>query len=74
MSSFLIVYSRSSGEVHLRQFDGPNASREALEERFRLEAERQSRDTEIVVLNSDSEASIRRTHRRYFLREQAQSA
>ncbi|KAB1640571.1 hypothetical protein [Gulosibacter chungangensis] len=74
MSSFLIVYNRRSGHVKMRRFDGKSAAREALLERFRLEKSIEDPDVEVVALNSDSEETVRKTHSRYFQRENLDAA
>jgi hypothetical protein len=62
---FLVVYHRRRGElVRMTEYAD---ELEALGERFALERERGAdRSLEIVVLSSDSEETVRVTHRRYF--------
>jgi hypothetical protein len=64
---FLVEYQRSAGKlVRLLRFD--DADRERAE-RARLEVELRllgNADYEVVLLEADSEATLRRTHRRYF--------
>lgn len=62
MFSYLVVYNRLTGKVSLRQFDDAS---EAMSERMKAEVGK-SADTEVVVLTSDSEETLRRTHARYF--------
>lgn len=65
MNYFLIVYNRRSGQSAVREF-GPDEREAALHERFRLEAARDDRDIEVVVVGSPSLEVLRRTHGRYF--------
>ena len=65
MISFLVVFERSVGRVI--QMDQFGDKREALRGRFTAERRYQDQpDVEVVVLNADSEESLRRTHARYF--------
>ncbi|RWZ79853.1 hypothetical protein [Glutamicibacter sp. HZAU] len=66
MAGFVIQYHRFSGDRIVKEFDGPEGSREALLERLKLETERPNSDWEIVSLNSDSLETIKKTHSRYF--------
>lgn len=66
MSGFLIEYNRKSTGWRLTEFDGPDGPAQAITRRLELERERPSEDWEIAALVSDSEASIRVTHSRYF--------
>lgn len=65
---FLIRYNRKRGEtVSLTRFDDAEkavANRERLQLELRLN--RESIDDEVVILQTDSEATLRRTHARYF--------
>ena len=70
MSGFVIQYNRRTGASEVTSFTEPGGHREALQLRLRLEAERQDDDIEIVSIVSDSLDTVRRTHSRYFLREQ----
>jgi hypothetical protein len=65
MKYFLITYDRSTGAYSVKDF---GAMREhAMSARFQLEREhRADPEIEIVVLASDSQESIERTHPRYF--------
>jgi hypothetical protein len=67
VAHFLLVYSRSSGElIRQRTFDDDAA---ALRARFAAEDEFKERpDIEIVAFSAASEEDLRRTHARYFLR------
>ncbi len=75
---FLIEYNRSEGVlVTLRTFDDTqrqNAKELRLE--LELDLNRRAVDHEVVLLEADSEAALRRTHRRYFadLRELLKAA
>ncbi len=62
MTWFLIKYHRKTGAVQTQTFvEGESAMR------ARIELERSaSADEEVVVLSSDSEATLRSTHARYF--------
>lgn len=62
MTSFLVVYDRETGAVDVRRF--PDAA-DAMAARMEYEAHRRPVE-EVVVLSSDSEASLRKTHSRYF--------
>jgi hypothetical protein len=69
VAHFLLVYSRSTGEL-IRQlsFDDDAA---ALQARFVAEDEFKAQpEIEIVALSAASEEDLRRTHARYFLRLQ----
>jgi hypothetical protein len=65
---FLIEYNR--GEGHLVTFKkyGDAQLREAQDERLAIELElhRKGIQHEVVLLEAESEETIRRTHRRYF--------
>lgn len=62
MKSFLLIYDRLTGEVSVQAF--ADAS-EAMAARMRAESQA-GPNTEVVVLSSDSEASLHQTHSRYF--------
>lgn len=67
MAHFLLIYDRTSGTL-LREssFESGSAARLA---RFTAEAEFAERDeVEVVTLTAASEADLRTTHARYFLR------
>ena len=66
MPGFLIQYHRLSGRVTCTRFD---TLREALLERLRLDSERIDPDIENVAISAESKESLRRTHARYFFRE-----
>lgn len=66
MAGFVIEYNRKTGERRLSEFYGEDGHREAMRYRLKLERERRSREWEIVSLNSDSVATIKKTHARYF--------
>ena len=65
---FLIRYNRKRGEtVSLKKFDDAEkavANHERLE--LELSLNRENIDDEVVILQTDSEATLRRTHARYF--------
>ena len=63
---FLMEYDRSAGRlVTFRRFDHAVEARQA---QFALELDlhRSGVEHEVVLLEAESEAAIRRTHRRYF--------
>lgn len=65
---FLIEYNQKEGKiVSLREYE-KSRQREAEHVRIEREVElnRQGVDHEVVLLEADSEAALRRTHRRYF--------
>ncbi|MFG1794173.1 hypothetical protein [Nocardia sp. NPDC049149] len=64
----LVLYQRHTGDHQLCEFDGPDGAREAVAERLRLERDpRYAVDNvEICALSSESLASIKVTHSRYF--------
>ena len=62
MKSFLLVYDRLSGALTVQEFlDAPAALAARLSEESKA-----GPNTEVVVLSSDSESSLRQTHSRYF--------
>ncbi|MDO4253704.1 MAG: hypothetical protein Q4C81_00925 [Kocuria sp.] len=69
MPGFLITYNRRTGKSEVQQYAGQAGHRKAFAERLRLEKDREDPDIEIVSLAGHSLDAIRRTHRRYFLRE-----
>jgi hypothetical protein len=73
MSGFVIEYHRKSRDWRVTEFDGPQGYREALQRRLELEPLRATSEWEIVSLNSDSLATIRSTHARYFEGQELQS-
>lgn len=67
MPGFVIEFNRHTGERRVMEFA---SSREAMERRLQLEAERANSDVEIVALISDSLQTLQRTHSRYFIGEE----
>ena len=67
MNYYLLVYDRRVGEtVRFQEYPSQRRS-DAMQERFREErAHRGDQDIEVVVLGSQSKASLMRTHSRYF--------
>jgi hypothetical protein len=62
---FLITYNRRTGAHQVLQFGSER--RDALQARFKMEREhRDDPDLEVVVLGSDSIATLEKTHPRYF--------
>lgn len=66
MPGFVIEYHRPTGDRRVYEFPGDNGHREALQLRLELEAQREDADWEIASLNSDSLATLQKTHSRYF--------
>lgn len=66
MSGFVIEYNRHSQDWRLTEYPGPDGSRRALLRRLELEVSRPTKDWEIAALASDSVATLRETHARYF--------
>ena len=63
VKSYLVIYERLTGARSVQKFDDATCAMAA-----RMSAELTAgADTEVVVLSSDSEASLRETHSRYFL-------
>ncbi len=62
MTSFLLEYNRHTGALQLTRFED---AAEAMHMRMQREAN-VADEVEVVVLSSDSEESLRRTHSRYF--------
>lgn len=65
---FLIEYNREQGKiVSMRRFDD-SEKREAESQRLQLELRLRQMNVkhEVVILDAGDEASVRRTHRRYF--------
>jgi hypothetical protein len=62
IKSFLLVYDRLSGALTVQEFSDAPA---AMAARMKQESEA-GPNTEVVVLSSDSESSLRQTHSRYF--------
>ncbi|WP_136518405.1 hypothetical protein [Cellulomonas telluris] len=65
MTAFVIAYNRRTGERKVEEYAGPGGYREAFERRLRIEGSADP-DVEVVSLVSDSLATIKRTHSRYF--------
>jgi hypothetical protein len=65
---FLIEYDRSRGELVTFEVFPDSEKRIAEDARLELELRlnRQGVDHEVVILEAESEAAVRRTHRRYF--------
>jgi len=65
---FLIEYDRSKGEiVSFRTFDdSERGSAEDARLDIELALNRAGEEREVVLLQAQSEAALRRTHRRYF--------
>lgn len=62
---FLIDYDRRSGSIRQFQSFGDHERQQA--EQLRLELEITGRaDAEVVLLESEDEATVRKTHARYF--------
>lgn len=65
---FLIEYNRTTGSlISLRKFD-ESEKEKAKDARLELELDlhKHGIEHEVVILEADSEAAIRKTHRRYF--------
>ncbi len=62
----MIKYNRRTGDRIVKEFPGRLGHRDALKLRLQLERERESRDWEVVSLNSDSLETVKMTHSRYF--------
>ena len=65
MKLFLIEYDRRKSKL-LRMTTFPETEREEAMSRRRELDKTQPDHLEIMILEADSEATIRRTHRRYF--------
>lgn len=65
MPGFLIVYRRSTGEVHVTEYA---SLREATEERLRLDRSRKDTDIEIVSISARDREALEFSHSRYFMR------
>jgi hypothetical protein len=66
MLNFLIVYNRRTGAQSVQEFAAGHG-REAIRARFACErAHRGDNDVEVVVLTSESRATLEQTHSRYF--------
>lgn len=72
MTYFVLAYRRSSGVILERSDFGGNDRGAALVRRDELVARYLTdRDVEVVMLGSDSEEMLRKTHGRYFVNEKA---
>lgn len=71
MPGFVIEYNRRTGVSTVTTFAEQGGNRQALAYRIERESKRVDADVEIVSLVSDSIATIRRTHSRYFPAESA---
>lgn len=69
MPGFVIDYNRRTGSCKVTEFDGPDGALKATQHRVKIEAGNQDPDREIVSIASSSLASVKRTHSRYFMRE-----
>jgi len=68
---YLIKFRRSRQElINLTMFD---SRQNGVDEMRTAERENQDDDVEIVLLSAKSEASLRRTHSRYFVESTSQS-
>lgn len=74
MPGFVIEYNRRSRERRVTEFLGEQGHRQALLLRLKLEASRVDDSWEIASLNSDSLATVMKTHARYFEGSELQSA
>lgn len=65
---FLIEYNRPSGKIVTSRTFGDTQRHIAQEMRLSLELDlnRSGIDHEVVLLDAENEAALRRTHRRYF--------
>lgn len=67
MTSFLIEYNRITGSVSVSDYDNRS---DAIRERLKRSREIRDENIEIVSVNTDSRETLRRSHARYFHREQ----
>lgn len=67
MAGFLIEYNRRTSEWSVTEFPYESGHRDALLLRLEREKLRTDPDVEIVSLASDSLATVRTTHSRYFV-------
>jgi len=65
MPGFVIEYRRSTGEMHMSEFD---SLREATKERLRLDRARRHKDIEIVAVSARDRKAVETSHSRYFNR------
>lgn len=65
---FLIEYDRDDGKiVSIRHYSDSDRSRAEVDRlKLELELRRLGKEHEVVVLEANSEAALRKTHRRYF--------
>jgi hypothetical protein len=65
---FLIEYNRSRGEIVTFKGFGGDELQSAERARLEMELDLNSRgiEREVVLLEAENEAALRRTHRRYF--------
>lgn len=68
MIYFLMEYHRPSGRLEVTPFEDAD---EAARERIVRQQNRPDHDTEVVVILSDSLRSLRQSHSRYFVGENA---
>jgi hypothetical protein len=73
MPGFLVEYNRRSGDWKVTEFLGEDGHRAALISRLELESERTDDEWEIASLNSESLATVKKTHARYFEGRELQS-
>ncbi|MFT8592137.1 MAG: hypothetical protein ABF747_00785 [Bifidobacterium sp.] len=67
MEGILIKYNRKNGERIVHEFKGDDGYLEAMQTKTFLESISQPQaDWEVVVIGSDSIATVERTHSRYF--------
>jgi len=69
MSGFVIDYNRRTGSCKVMEFEGRDGASKATQHRVKIEADNQDPDREIVSIASNSLASVKRTHSRYFMRD-----
>ncbi len=74
MPGFVIEYHRPSGDRRVYQFPGETGHQDALAFRLELEGQRSDPDWEIASLNTDSLATLQKTHARYFTGRELQHA
>jgi hypothetical protein len=70
---FLVEYNRKSRDWKVTEFLGEDGHRAALIQRLELESERTDDEWEIASLNSESLATVMKTHARYFEGRELQS-
>lgn len=66
LNSYLIDYHRPTGKVTCTHY---SSSTEATRERIRRNRANTDPDREILVIRAQSEEALRRSHSRYFMRE-----